>query len=163
MNAADTLAPMRIPDDVNLFPDHAKKFPCYGIKNSLFVLLGNYPETLDKSWPFRLLIPSHFLKFPVFFAGTGNFPCGEGFESDCVIRHTVCTISLQSGDGGKSARDVALLRSMRTGESYLAADWTNSTGAFSTRRKNGSLQGSNAFRSAFAHTSPLLKPAARRL
>ena len=36
-------------------------------------------------------------------------------------------------------------------------------GVFSTRRKNGSLQGSNAFRSAFAHTSPLLKPAARRL
>ena|ERR1019366_1484617 len=89
MNAADTLAPMRIPDDVNLFPDHAKKFPCYGIKNSLFVLLGNYPETLDKSSPFRLLIPFHFLKFPVFFPVTGNFPCGEGFESDCVIRHPV--------------------------------------------------------------------------
>jgi len=47
------------------------------------------------------------------------------------------------------------LRSMRTGESYLAGDWTNSTGVFSTRRKNGSLQGSNAFRSAFAQTSPL--------
>jgi hypothetical protein len=45
---------MRVPDGVNLFPDHAKKFPCYGIKNSLFVLLGNWAETLDKSWLFRL-------------------------------------------------------------------------------------------------------------
>lgn len=46
---AYTLAPIRFPDGVDLFPDHAKRFPCYGIKNSLFVLLGNCAETLDKS------------------------------------------------------------------------------------------------------------------
>ena len=116
MNAADTLAPMRIPDDVNLFPDHAKKFPCYGIKNSLFVLLGNYPETLDKSSPFRLLIPFHFLKFPVFFPVTGNFPCGEGFESDCVIRQTVWHVSLHFGEAIKSARGARITRGRGSGD-----------------------------------------------
>jgi hypothetical protein len=48
---------MRFPDGANLFPDHAKKFPCYGIKNSLFVRLGNWAETLDKSRLFRLCCP----------------------------------------------------------------------------------------------------------
>jgi hypothetical protein len=47
-------------------------------------------------------------------------------------------------------RDVALLRSMRTGESYLAADSLNRTGVFSTRRKYGSLHGWSGFRSSIA-------------
>ena len=38
-----------------------------------------------------------------------------------ALRRTACTICLQSGDGSKSARDAAILRSMRTAESYLAA------------------------------------------
>src|SRR5271167_337489 len=63
----------------------------------------------------------------------------RGFESP-PLRHTVCTISLQSGDGGKSARDVALLRSMRTGEGNLSADALNFMRVFSARRINGSLQ-----------------------
>jgi hypothetical protein len=75
---ADTLAAVRFPDGVDLFPDHVKKFPCYGIKNSLFVHLWNWAETLDKSWLFRLSIPSHFTKFPVFFPVTGDFSLREG-------------------------------------------------------------------------------------
>ena len=78
----------------------------------------------------------------------------RGFESP-PLRHTVCTVYLQSGDGGKSARDVALLRSMRTGESYLAADWTNSR-VFSPREeKTGRFRVGTDFRSSFAQTSPL--------
>jgi hypothetical protein len=73
----------------------------------------------------------------------------RGFESP-PLRHTVCTVYLQSGDGGKSARDVALLRSMRTGESHLGADSHNSMGVFSTRRKYGSLHGWSGFRSSIA-------------
>jgi hypothetical protein len=42
---------------------------------------------------------------------------------------------LQSGDGGKSARDAALSRSMRTGESYLSTDSLNPTG-YSPRGEN---------------------------
>jgi hypothetical protein len=68
------------------------------------------------------------------------------FESTS-LRQTVCTICLQSGYSGKSACDAALSRSMRTGESYLAADSLNSTGVFSTRRKYGSLHGWSGFRS----------------
>ena len=72
----------------------------------------------------------------------------RGFES-APLRHTVCTVHLQSGDSGKSARDAALLRSMRrTGESYLGSDSLNPTGVFSTRRKYGSLQGWSGFRSS---------------
>jgi hypothetical protein len=64
-----------------------------------------------------------------------EFDRGEQFAADCDIRQTVCTIQLQSGDGGKSARDAALSRSMRTGESYLATDSLNPTG-YSPRGEN---------------------------
>ena len=67
-----------------------------------------------------------------------------------ALRQTVCTIDLQSGDSAKSARDAALLRSMRTGECYLGADSSESRWVFSTRRKYGSLRSWARFRSSIA-------------
>jgi hypothetical protein len=62
-----------------------------------------------------------------------------------ALRQTVCNVYLQSGHNGKSPEEALLLRSLRTGESYLAADALNYAGVFSTRRKNGSLQGFRRF------------------
>ena len=49
---------------------------------------------------------------------------------------------MHSGEGGKSAPDVALLRATRTGEQRTMADFPKSGGVVSTRRKVGSLRAS---------------------
>ncbi len=77
----------------------------------------------------------------------------EWFAVDCTIRHTICTVYLQSGRGGKCARVVAFLYPMRTGETGLLAASPYLAEVLSIRRRIGSLQGSNAFRPTFAHPS----------
>src|SRR5271168_4279001 len=74
----------------------------------------------------------------------------RGFESP-PLRHTVCTIYLQSGDGGKSPRDAGFLRSMRTGESYLGADSLNCRGFSPREEKTGRF----TVGADFVHPSPL--------
>jgi hypothetical protein len=72
----------------------------------------------------------------------------EQFESDCVIRHTVCIISLQSEVSEKSARDVALMRLMRTGERESCTGFGEILGFVSRRKKAGSLHGSSKISSS---------------
>jgi hypothetical protein len=71
---------------------------------------------------------------------------GERFASDCAIRHTVCSASLKSGVSGKSPRDAALVRLMRTGERESCPRFGEFRGFVSRRRKAGSLHGSSKIR-----------------
>jgi hypothetical protein len=66
---------------------------------------------------------------------------GPGFES-APLRHTVCSVWLQFGDCGKSPREAALVRLMRTGESKSCTRFDEFLGFVSRRRKAGSLHGS---------------------
>jgi hypothetical protein len=67
-----------------------------------------------------------------------------------ALRHPVCTASLQSGVSGKSPRDAALVRLMRTGERESRIRFGGFLGFVSRRRKAGSLQGSSQIRSSIA-------------
>ncbi len=75
---------------------------------------------------------------------------GEHLASDGVIRHTVFSASLQSGVSGKSPRDAALVRLMRTGEREPWTRFGEFLGFVSRRRKAGSLQGSSQIRLSIA-------------
>ena len=77
-----------------------------------------------------------------------------GFKST-PLRHTVCTVYLQSGDGDKWARAVGFSCVMRTGETRLPAACPDLAEIVSRRGKFGSLQGSSAFRPTFTHPSLL--------
>ena len=57
------------------------------------------------------------------------------------LRQPVCTVYLQYGDGGKEARNAALLRFAANRRELVRADRPNSAGFFSARRKAGSLHG----------------------
>src|SRR5208282_1023539 len=56
-----------------------------------------------------------------------------------ALRQTVCSVSLQSGVSGKSPRDAALVRLMRTGERESCTRFGEFRGFVSRRRKAGSL------------------------
>jgi len=74
---------------------------------------------------------------------SGRIPPRQALAAPAVrippLRQTVCTVCLQSGDGGKSARNAALAHVMRTGECELCARLGKFLGFFSQRRKAGSL------------------------
>jgi hypothetical protein len=75
-----------------------KNFPVVELKVPCFVLLGNYSKTLDKSRLFRLSIPSHFMKFSVFFPVSGNFRCerGSNLTASSAAQSTVSTFSAEN-------------------------------------------------------------------
>src|SRR5208337_1942258 len=73
----------------------------------------------------------------------------RGFEMT-ALRPTVYSPSLQSGVGGKSPRDAALVRMMRTGERESCTRFGEFRGFVSRRRKAGSLHGSSQIRSSIA-------------
>ena len=75
---------------------------------------------------------------------------GEQFASDCVIRHTVCSASIQSGVVGKYPRGAALVCLMRTGERESCTRFGEFLGFVSRRRNAGSLHGSSKIRSSIA-------------
>jgi hypothetical protein len=62
------------------------------------------------------MLPSRFMKFPVFFPVTGNFPYGEGFESDCVIRQPVSDFRILCGKLEISAHARAFFFDLRAPE-----------------------------------------------
>ncbi len=69
---------------------------------------------------------------------------------DCIIRHTVYSASLQSGVSGKSPRDAALVRLMRTGERESCTRFGEFLKFVSRRRKAGSLHDSSKIRLSIA-------------
>ena len=88
------------------------------------------------------------------------------FEST-PLRQTVCNVYIQSGDGGKSARDAGLSRSMRPGESYLSANLPNRArfspraekpGRFRVRRLSGSAFAQGASPLQIRRTKALVDP-----
>lgn len=61
------------------------------------------------------------------------------------LRHPVCNVWPQTGDGAKSRREGALVRVMRTGERDPKAQFGELLGFVSRRRKAGSLHGSSQY------------------
>ena len=72
------------------------------------------------------------------------------------LRHTVCIVCLQSGEGRENAAwNAALLGMRRTGESGRASNTPHSGHFLSGRNRDGSLGRRAAARAGFRPTSPL--------
>ena len=89
-------------------------------------------ESAEKHWTDAQVFASESLgsdlkskKFPVFSLFNKEFDRRDGFDRDCTIRHTVCSFDLQSGEGDKCPRVVAVSCPMRTEETRVISQKLN--------------------------------------